>query len=94
MIPDVTIPSATWVELYAQTGITPGTPLVLMNKINWPMLLWTDSTPANTTDGVELWRDKDRKVRPGHTQVWVYLKGDPTPGAPATEGKLNVQVKT
>lgn len=51
-LPDVQLLGSTWTELYATTGITVGTALIIQNKITAPALIQIRTTmPVTTLDG-------------------------------------------
>lgn len=53
--PDVVIPNATWVDLYAGSGISVGTAVTVINKGNYPCQLVIKATaPTDTSLGFPL----------------------------------------
>lgn len=79
---DVTVPSNTWKDLYAATGITVGTALEIYNKGSNPCLLVIRATtPPNTTMGIPMgWSDagNHRYISAGESGCWVYSPGNST----------------
>ena len=80
MIPDVRFVADTWVELYAQTGITPGTALVIQNKLQQNLLVYiggasppSSTPPRDGLDGYLLTYLEPARITEGTTAVWVKL---------------------
>lgn len=76
-IADIRIPSDDWAELYTDTGILAGTPLVLQNKGSTDVLVWIGTKPAaSSTDGYLIlnYTAKDsnaHEIQEGATEVWL-----------------------
>ncbi|MDA8484859.1 hypothetical protein NNO07_17460 [Pseudomonas resinovorans] len=79
MIKDITPMGNTWLDLYAETGFTVGTSLLLQNKSNWPAYVWEGAAPPVVTageteqQGYELARDLGpAKTSAGAAGLWIY----------------------
>ena len=57
-LPDVTVPSDSFIDAYSATGITVGTPLLITNKGGYTILaVEAASQPsADSTDGVPIFK--------------------------------------
>jgi hypothetical protein len=53
-LPDIDLPAATWIDLYAASGIAVGTKINVHNKGANRVLLATSATEPTTLDGVYL----------------------------------------
>lgn len=80
MIPDVRFAADTWIELYATTGIAPGTALVLQNKLQQNLLVYIggatappSTPPRDGLDGYILTYLDPARIAAGTTAVWIKL---------------------
>lgn len=93
MLPDQFFPINTWVELYAETGITPGVSLKVTNKTHFQTYAWEGDTPPPSIPDMlhgepvafgESVRNTDMAAG-----FWVLSYA---PGAPTTnKGRISVQ---
>lgn len=79
MIPDVRFAADVWTELYAFTGIAPGTALVIQNKLQQNLLVFISATappttsPADGLDGFILSYLEAARITAGSPGVWMKL---------------------
>lgn len=85
MIPDLKFASNTWIDLYAQTGFTVGTELLVVNKAtNFDVLVWEGPTPPSPgTDGlpgggVPLRYPDMLRIKSGASGAWAYYPNSST----------------
>lgn len=96
MIPDVRFNADNWTELYAFTGIAPGTSLVLQNKLQQNLLVYiggaeapSSTPPHDGLDGFVLTYLEPARVLAGTTAVWLKL-----PAAQGAMARVCVQEST
>lgn len=87
MSPDISLPAGVWSNVYTASGITPGTPILVINKGGSMAFLWEGPTPpANSAwDGATFFADPWVADQVGITGCWVKSNGPVV---------INVQVYT
>lgn len=74
--PDVTIPAATWVNLYTGSGVAVGTPVTVYNKGSSACnLAVSTAAPASSLTGVPLFVGSVgsmASIDAGETGLWAY----------------------
>ena len=79
---DVTIPAATWTDLYAATTITPGTAVSIYNKGSQACQIAIAATaPSDNTMGVPLYIGAVGSyafVNSGESGLWAYCPSHTT----------------
>lgn len=77
MLPDISLPSGTWSNVYAASGIAPGTPILIFNKGGSTAFLWEGSVaPAQSAwDGISFFADPQVVDQVGATGCWVKSNG-------------------
>lgn len=71
---DTRLAERTWHNLYAATGISVGTAMLVYNKLRSPVLLWEGaSQPAvESRNGIPVYDDLPSVVESGATGCWVW----------------------
>lgn len=76
MIPDISLAAGAWHDLYAASGFTPGTPLLVYNKGSSAVFLWEGATePAQVGHGATLLDVPTVISQSGVTGCWVNSMG-------------------
>jgi len=71
-LPDLIIPANTWIDVYAQTGIAVGKPLIIQNKINSQILVLNRPTiPTTTLDGSAIPATQTLYVGGTISRIWI-----------------------
>lgn len=77
MIPDISLPAGSWHNVYAASGITVGTPILIQSKGSSMVFLWEgDTPPANSAwDGVKFFDAPWVADQVGIAGCWVKSNG-------------------
>lgn len=75
---DVIVPNAVWVNLYAQSGVTVGNAVSIINKgVSACLICISPSTPATTTVGMPLYSGGQHgdtlSISADATGLWAYV---------------------
>ena len=82
-LPNISLPANTWVEIYAASGITVGTKILLQNLGNTNVRLTTKATIPIAGDGFKRVANGQQAVNEaGSTGEWVL--------SPIVDGEINV----
>lgn len=70
---DITIPAATWTDLYTASSIAAGTAVDLWNKSSFACYIVASATqPSGTTKGIPLDVKGYLRVSAGESGLWAY----------------------
>lgn len=77
MIPDISLPSGIWHDIYTASGIPAGTPILVYNKGGTNAFLWEGPTaPAPSSwDGIPCFSDPFVADQVGITGCWIKSNG-------------------
>lgn len=76
MIPDISLPSGVWSDLYAATGFAPGTKLLIYNKGSSTVFVWEGaSAPTALGQGVPVLDVPHIADQRSVTGCWVNSMG-------------------
>lgn len=77
MIPDTTLSAGAWHDLYAATGYTPGTPLLVYNKGSSVVFIWEGAAPPpELGHGASILDTPAIADQVGVTGCWVNSMGN------------------
>lgn len=76
-MPDVNNSTSDWIDLYAASGITPGTKILIQNKSNGYALVIEGAVSPTSTDlsGRMLFRPDEIEIDAGSPGVWYRCFG-------------------